>query len=268
MSGKYAGGAAATVPTQRVTRLSRTTTPGAGGTVADPKRAAIAKELLPYLRVLHQTKLFHGIDDQEIQQVVPCLDPRISHHEAGEYVLRPGEPTTQLRVVLAGEVHVIREDWDGNRNLVGAMGPGQTFADAYACSPSQVPQVAVVCEKPSTIMRLDVRKIITPCSQVCPFHARLMQNFVSQLADSTIRLSEKLRYLSQRTTREKLMAFFADCAQRAGSRTFELPYTRQELADFLSVNRSAMSGELSRMRDDGLVKFDRRRITLLGNFGL
>ena len=226
----------------------------------------LAEELQPYLPVIRRTKLFAGIDAQEALQVAPCLGAHVMRREPGEYVLRPGQSISHLYLVLSGEIHVVREDWSGNRNLVASKGPGSTFGDAYACSPSQVPQVAAVAEKPTTLLRLDVRKVMSPCQASCPFHLRLLSNFVAQLADSTILLQNKLRYLSQRTTRQKLMAFFEDCSRRAGSRTFELPYTRQELADFLSVNRSAMSSELSRMQADGIVRLDHRRITLLANF--
>ncbi|MGN0287597.1 MAG: Crp/Fnr family transcriptional regulator [Atopobiaceae bacterium] len=226
----------------------------------------LAKELQPYLPVIRRTKLFAGIDSQEAVTVMPCLGARVVRCEPGEYALRPGQAITHMYLVLDGEIHVVREDWSGNRTLVASKEAGSSFGDVYACSPSQVPQVAAVAEKPSVLLRLDVRKVMSPCSATCPFHLRLLSNFVAQLADSTILLQNKLRYLSQRTTRQKLMTFFEDCSRQAGSRTFDLPYTRQELADFLAVNRSAMSSELSRMQADGIVRLDHRRITLLANF--
>jgi CRP-like cAMP-binding protein len=217
--------------------------------------------LLPAIR---RSRLFAGLDAEEVMRILPCLGAGLASYGEGEYVLRVGESTACVHLVVGGEVHVVHEDWWGNRNIVSSVRPGSSFAESYACVPGVALPVSVVAVKASTVVRLDARRILAPCSEACPFHMRLMENLVADIAEKNLRLSRKLRYLSLRSTRGKLLAYLSDESARAESSTFDVPFTRQQLADYLSVNRSAMSGELCRMRDEGIVAFERNHFALPG----
>ena len=156
---------------------------------------------------------------------------------------------------------VLQEDFWGNRNLLAAVGPGELFAEAFACAHAVSP-VSVQCTTDGSVLYLNVRAVFSPCEKACAQHKTLSQNLIRVLAEKNMQLNEKAGFLSQRTTREKLLAYLSAQARRAGSASFRIPFDRQQLADYLSVNRSAMSAELSNMQRDGLLRTDRSCFTL------
>lgn len=201
--------------------------------------------------------------EDEILAILPCLRARVQGCSQGEYVLRAGDSCGRVYVVLEGGVSVVREDWWGNRNIVTEVGPSGSFAEAYACTPGSRLSVSVVATRPTMLLALDAQSMLRSCNAACSYHGRLMENLVATIAGANLRLNGKLSYLSQRSTREKILAYLSDECQRRGSRSFSIPFKRQQLADFLSVNRSALSAELGRMRDEGIIDFERSRFTLL-----
>ena len=215
-----------------------------------------------HLPTISSSRIFAGLDGEEIAKALPCLGARLHSFGEGEYVLREGETTTQVYVLLEGGVNVIREDWWGNRNIITTVAPGGTFAESYACTEGTPLAVSAVTTRASTLLTLKARKIMVGCSSGCPYHVRLTQNLVGDVAQHNLALNSKLTYLSQRSTREKLLAYLSDESRRAASPTFTIPFNRQQLADFLSVNRAAMSNELCKMRGEGILDFDRSRFTL------
>jgi len=142
------------------------------------------------------------------------------------------------------------------------MGEGDLFAEAYACAGNRPMNVSVYAASGGEALMLDCRRIVTTCPTSCAFHARLIQNLLSVVARKNIQLSGKMEHLSRRTTREKLLSYLSERSEQAGSLTFEIPFNRQELSDFLCVERSAMSAELSRMKRDGLLSYQKNRFTL------
>ena len=217
-----------------------------------------AREHLPALRA---SKLLSGLSDAQIAAALPCLGAQPRHVAEGEYLLLAGDVVNRIYVILEGGVNIVQEDWWGNRNIIADEGPGDSFAEAYAFTSQQV-GISVVATQPTLTVSLEANAVISPCKATCPFHARLMENLVRALCERDLRLNDKLSYLSQRTTREKLLAYLVAQSRRAGSASFSIPFDRQQLADFLSVNRSALSTELGKMRDEGLLEFRRNAFTL------
>ena len=158
-------------------------------------------------------------------------------------------------MVLSGSVHIVKEDFWGNRNIVTEIGPGQIFAESYACTPGAALGVSVVAAEAAAVMFMNVRRVLTTCSSACEFHSRLLRNLLSVLAEKNLRFNDKLTHMAQRTTRQKLLSYLSAESMRLGSPEFDITFNRQQLADYLSVDRSAMSGELSKMRDEGLLDF-------------
>ena len=219
---------------------------------------AWAREHLPALRA---SKLLSGLSDTQIAAALPCLGAQPRHVTQGEYLLIAGDVINRIYVILEGGVNIVQEDWWGNRNIIADEGPGDSFAEAYAFTPQQV-DISVVATRPTLVVSLEANAVISTCQAACPFHARLMENLVQTLCERNLRLNDKLSYLSQRTTREKLLAYLVAQSHRADSASFSIPFDRQQLADFLSVNRSALSTELGKMRDEGLLEFRRNAFTL------
>lgn len=213
------------------------------------------------LTILTECALFHGLREAQIREMLPCLSARQSRFRRGQFLLRAGDRVAFAGILLSGEAEVLQEDFWGNRNLLAAVGPGDLFAEAFACAHAVSP-VSVLCKTDGSVLYLNVRAVFSPCEKACAQHKALSQNLIRVLAEKNMQLNEKAGFLSQRTTREKLLAYLSAQARRAGSASFRIPFDRQQLADFLSVNRSAMSAELSRMQREGLLCADRSCFTL------
>ena len=213
------------------------------------------------LTILTECALFHGLREAQIREMLPCLSARQSRFRRGQFLLRAGDRVAFAGILLSGEAEVLQEDFWGNRNLLAAVGPGDLFAEAFACAHAVSP-VSVLCKTDGSVLYLNVCAVFSPCEKACAQHKALSQNLIRVLAEKNMQLNEKAGFLSQRTTREKLLAYLSAQARRAGSASFRIPFDRQQLADFLSVNRSAMSAELSRMQREGLLCADRSSFTL------
>ena len=213
------------------------------------------------LTILTECALFHGLREAQIREMLPCLSARQSRFRRGQFLLRAGDRVAFAGILLSGEAEVLQEDFWGNRNLLAAVGPGDLFAEAFACAHAVSP-VSVLCKTDGSVLYLNVRAVFSPCEKACAQHKALSQNLIRVLAEKNMQLNEKAGFLSQRTTREKLLAYLSAQARRAGSASFRIPFDRQRLADFLSVTRSAMSAELSRMQREGLLCADCSCFTL------
>lgn len=213
------------------------------------------------LTILTECALFHGLREAQIREMLPCLSARQSRFRRGQFLLRAGDRVAFAGILLSGEAEVLQEDFWGNRNLLAAVGPGDLFAEAFACAHAVSP-VSVLCKTDGSVLYLNVRAVFSPCEKACAQHKALSQNLIRVLAEKNMQLNEKAGYLSQRSTREKLLAYLSAQARRTGSASFRIPFDRQHLADFLSVNRSAMSAELSKMQREGLLRAERSDFTL------
>ena len=217
------------------------------------------KEFFP---VLHTAALFSGISDEELAAMLSCLGARIDTFPKGSRLLRAGESVEEVGLVLAGSALIVQEDIWGNRNILSRTAPGQTYAAAFACAPSSVSNVSVVTETPTAVLFLNVKRLLTVCPSACAHHSRIIRNLLGELAEKNLRFGEKLTHMGQRTTRAKLMSYFSAEAQRLGSYEFDIPFSRQQLADYLAVERSGLSLELGKMRSEGLLDFHKSHFIL------
>lgn len=216
-----------------------------------------------YLPVLQASPLFLGIASDDLHALLLCLSAAAASYDKNSFILRCGERVTSVGLILTGSAHIIKEDFWGNRNLLSHIEPGQLFAETYACAADLPLGVSVLAAEPTAVLFLDVRRILTTCTSACAFHSRLIHNLLSVLAEKNLLLQDKLTHLTQRTTREKLLSYLSAESVRHGSARFELPFNRQQLADYLSVDRSAMSNELGKMREEGLLTFFKNSFELL-----
>lgn len=215
------------------------------------------------LSQLPDNPLFQGIGPQELRSMFSCLSPREARFLKGEYLFLPGEPLSRIGLVLEGAVHLVLEDFWGDRTILEQAGPGQLFGEAYACSPGALPAAAALAAQDSRVLLLDVGRVLGVCGNACPFHTRLVRNLVGVLAQRSLSLTKKVELLSRRTTREKLLSYLSAQSRRVGRQDFSIPFNRQQLADYLAVDRSAMSSELSRLQREGVLTVQRNQFTLL-----
>ena len=215
-----------------------------------------------YISILKRTRLFAGVGDSEIELLLSCLSARLCTYKKGEYVLRQGEHLSDIIVLVDGNLHIQKDDYWGNRSILGQVFVGEMFGEAYVTPESGSLINDVVAIEDSSVIFFDVKKIITTCSSACRFHAMVVQNMFFAISEKNRKLVQKLVHMSKRSTREKLISYLSEESKRQNSSSFTIPFNRQQLADFLSVDRSAMSNELCKMRDEGLLEFDKNKFTL------
>ena len=215
-----------------------------------------------YIEILKKTKLFVGIGDGDIEAMLSCLGATVRSFKKGEYVFHEGEKIQFITVLLEGCILVQRDDYWGNRSIINRIGVGEMFGEAYATPGSGELLNDVVAIEESTVMFFDVLRILTVCPSACRFHSLTVQNLVCAISEKNRSLVAKLGYMSNRSTRGKLLAYLSDEAKKQHSSSLEIPFNRQQLADFLYVDRSAMSNELCKMRDEGILKFEKNKFTL------
>ncbi len=213
--------------------------------------------------ILKKSPLFGGLKEEEIHTVLNCLNAQEKSYPKGSFILHLGERAESIGLLLHGRAHVVQEDFWGNRNLVTELTAGQVFAESYACTPGSILQVGVLAAELCDVLFLDAQRLLTLCASGCAFHTRLIHNLVNILAQKNLLMNEKLTHMGQRTTRQKLLSYLSAEAQRHGGAEFDVPFNRQQLADYLSVDRSAMSAELCKMRDEGLLRFRRSHFVLV-----
>ena len=215
-----------------------------------------------FLSVIKTSPLFFGISEEEILEMLTCLDAKKASYKKSEFILRSGDSTEAIGLMLSGSVLIIQDDIWGNRNILSKIGPGQTFAAAFACAPGAVLNVTVAAETDVTVMFLNVKRVLNICSSACTHHGRIVRNLLGELAQKNLRSGEKLTHMGQRSTRAKLMSYFSSEVQRSGGYEFDIPFSRQQLADYLAVERSGLSNELCKMRDEGLIEFNKNHFKL------
>ena len=199
--------------------------------------------------------LFRDIAPADLASLLDCLDARERAYEKGAWLLRRGEWTDRLGLVLSGTVHILREDFWGSRSIVGLAGPGEIFAESYALAGEPL-EVSVLAAPDARVPFLRVETALTGCGQ-------LTRNLTALLAEKNLTLTRKMRHMARRTTREKLLSYLSAQALRSGGPEFDIPMDRQQLADYLAVDRSAMSAALGKLRDEGVLEFRKNHFRLL-----
>ena len=165
-----------------------------------------------------------------------------------------GDAAGFVGMVLEGSIQIVRDDYYGSRSILLHAEPGDIFAETYACANAAVMPVSGYAVRDSRVMLMECQKMLTVCSGSCRFHNRLVKNLLQVVAQKNLNLSRKIQFMSRKTTKEKLMAYLLEQAKRAGSPEFTIPFDRQALADYLGVERSAMSAELGKLRRDGVLE--------------
>ena len=212
--------------------------------------------------LLQKSPLFDGITTEEIERLLHCLGGRIKHYAKGDFIFHAGTVLRQIGLVVSGKVQVVKEDYWGNRLIFSSMEQGQLFGESYACLPREPLEVSIVSAADCEVLFLDLEHALSVCSCACGFHTRLIRNLMTILAKHNLNLTRKVQHMGQKTTREKLLAYLWSISQKEQSQEFDIPYNRQELADYLAVDRSAMSAELSRMKTEGLLEFHKNHFRL------
>ena len=212
---------------------------------------------------LANTLLFRGMDPSDIEEMLGCLLAKECPYKKGEILFPEGSPTEQIGVVLIGRVIIELGDVWGNNSVLSSIGPGGIFAETYACIPGEPLMVNVTAAEDTEALLLNIRRVLEPCSKVCPYHMRLVRNLLTLCAEKNLQLSRRVLHTGPKSIRKRLLSYFSECIKRTGSYSFDIPYNRQQLADYLSVERSALSNELSIMQRDGLIRYEKNHFDVM-----
>ena len=216
-----------------------------------------------YFDILSQCSLFFGISRQEMGLMLNCLGGKITCIAKGKPVFLEGNPARFVGVVLSGTVQIVRDDYCGNRSVLTVVSPGGLFGEAFACAGVETLPVSAIALQNCAVLLLDCKRVLTGCSNACPFHSRLVRNLLQGIARKNLMLTSKIRCMSQKTTQEKLMEFLLEQAKQQAKAEFVIPYDRQALADYLGVERSAMSAEISKLKKAGRIDCSGSRFRVL-----
>ena len=216
-----------------------------------------------FFEIIKKCPLFAEIDDPDLRALINCLMATQKSYSKNEFVFSAGDSAQSVGIIVSGSVHILQEDYWGNRTILANIDSSGLFGEAFSCAETESLPVSALAVEDSEIMLIDYRRIIVTCSSSCAFHNRLIKNMIKILAKKNVMLTQKMEIVTYRTTRERLRAYLSLQAIKAGKNRFTIPFNRQQLADFLSVERSAMSAEISRMKADGLIWTEKSEFELL-----
>jgi len=216
--------------------------------------------------VLKTVELFSGIGPGEMDDMLDCMGAQIKRYRKGSILLLAGEKPVYVGVVIAGELHIAREDRDGNRSLIAVVGPGHVFAEALCCSGAEESPVTVTAGASSLVMLLKFSRLLSTCPNSCVFHTRLIQNMLELISNKNLMLQNRMEIVSLKSVRAKVLLYLDEFTKKQGNE-ITIPLNREQLADFLCVDRSALSHELARMKKDGLIDYRKNRFIMIQSSG-
>lgn len=216
-----------------------------------------------YLNILKKCPLFFGIEDDKLLTMLVCLEAKVVVFDKKYTIFAEGNPAKYIGIVLSGSIQIQQTDYYGNRSIISKIEKSQIFAEAFACAELDALPVSVIANEESEIMLIDCNHILHTCSNNCGFHQQLIFNLMKDLARKTLLFHQKIEITSKRSTREKLMTFLIFQAKEKNSNHFHIPYDRQELADYLEVDRSGLSAEISKLRKEGILESHKNYFELI-----
>jgi len=214
-----------------------------------------------WLPILTRCGIFEGLQASDILDMMPCFQPSIKTYAKDDILCRIGDPQDTFGVVLEGEIIVQKEDYSGNRLIMGTFGPAELFGEVAAFAKIGTWPNAVVANSRCQVLSCD-RQFTKPCCKICNAHQLLIENMLRIVARKALIMNNRISYLKVKSMREKLAAFLYEQHQMTGNRTFMIPMNREQLADYLNVSRPSMSRELGRIRDEGVIDFYRSSFTI------
>ena len=212
---------------------------------------------------MKNSPFFEGIEETEEEKVLKGLDAHEMTYDKENYILHCGEQVKEMGLLVSGGLLIVQEDFWGNRNLVAKIEPGDVFAETFACMQRRNINVSVIAEEAANVLWLNVRNILDADGGTEGWKLVLLRNLLENMAEKNLRFNEKLTHMGKRNTREKLLSYLSAEAQKHGTSEFDIPFSRQQLADYLCIDRAAMSTEISKLQKEGFIKTNRKHFELM-----
>lgn len=218
-----------------------------------------------HIEELRNCSLFSGISEEELPAMLTCLGAAVVPFRKGDLIVGAGAPAKYLGVILSGAAQMTRTDFFGNKSIIANIGPSELFVESFACAGADSIPLDVTAMEDTRVLVVDCLRIIHTCENTCPFHRQAIYNLMRTMARKNIVFHEKIEITSKRTTRAKLMTYLTLQSRDHRGGSFEIPYNRQELADYLQVERSGLSVEIGKLRREGVIEAGKKRFRILKN---
>jgi CRP-like cAMP-binding protein len=218
-----------------------------------------------YISELEKSKIFTNISRENIIALLPCLKAKVSFFEKDQTIFHHGDLINKVGIILSGSLLIESLDFWGNSSIIKNLSKYEMFGEIYAFEKKPL-ETSIITNNKSTIMFLNFDKIINPCSIACGFHTTLIINLLQIFANKAFTMNKKVEILSKRTTEDKLLTYLNSLSLQKNSKSFSIPFNRQELANFLVVNRSALSKELMRLKKEQIIDYNKNSFKLLKEF--
>lgn len=215
-----------------------------------------------YFEILKIVRLFMDINKDDLVSMLTCLDTKVISLQKGKYILEAGNPVDQVGIVLSGQLHIIKEEINGERSLIASLAQGDFFGEALCCAGVTESPVSVLADTDAKVMLLGFRRILHTCNNSCSFHTKLIENMLHVIAQKNLQLQTRMDFLSKKSIRARVLNYFEYVAKKQGN-DFTIPFNREELAEFLCIDRSALSRELSFLKQEGIIDYKKNHFTLL-----
>ena len=209
---------------------------------------------------LKKSDLFKNINN-DLEKILDCLDIKRKEYSTDEILIHNESEVSAIGIIIKGSALITKEDIDGNRIIIANIRESDMFGEAIVGANKKSP-VTVITATGCEVIYIDIKRIITACGSLCPFHTQLIKNLIENICTKNLFLNSRIDILTQKTLRDKLITYLNIEAKRKNSNVFYINFSREELADFLFTNRSAMSRELSKMQSEGLIKYKKNKFYL------
>lgn len=216
----------------------------------------------PYIQLLSGIDLFSNIDENNISALLGCLGGKLVYVKKGEFIISTGDIIENIGILVEGQLHIIKENAKGERTIISPVYPGDLFAEALCFAGNILSPLSVVADTDAKMIIFNYKNMLRTCSESCEFHSQLIENMLQVVSLKNLHLQGRVEILSHKSIREKLMGYF-NLQMINGKNTFTIPFNREELADFLCIDRSALSRELGRMKNEGIIDFWKSEFKML-----
>ena len=216
-----------------------------------------------YIPALKKCGLFEEIEEENLTAMLDCLGAKVFSVKKDMTIFCEGTPAKYIGLILSGAVQMVQDDFYGNRSIVTSIGENGLFGESFACAGITSLPVSFIASKDCEIMLIDCKRITYTCCNACSFHKQVIFNLLHLVARKNLDFHQKIEITSKRSTKEKLMTYLLSVAKQTGSSSFTIPYDRQALADYLGVERSAMSSEIGKLRKEGIIECQKSHFTIL-----
>lgn len=215
------------------------------------------------LNAFFKCLLFKGINEKDLESMLMCINPKMSKFKKNDVICIAGEEFEGIGIIISGEAVVTQENSEGNRVIMDILKPGDMFGEMAAFSGNSKWPATVYSQGNCIVCFITPEKIVNECSKLCAGHRKLIVNMLTIISKKALMLNRKVEYLALKNMKAKIAKYLLEQYKLTGKLTFKLPLNRNELADFLNVARPSLSRELCRMRDKGIIDFDRSAVKIL-----